>query len=116
MDSAQLYDIWYKYYKDEMSLPDFSKKFLCAFAVTEDDGRIITAGGIRLICEAVLLTDKSLPIRTRRKALLQLIEANKFVAGQCGYNNLNAFVGPGDWQNQLIRGGCVKSEILTFEL
>jgi len=114
-DASWICDIWEKWYKDEMPCPNFLDKFLCAFTVMNNDQPIII-GGVRTIAESVILTDKSLPKKTRMRAIYETLEASKFVANRSGYNNLNAFIHDPIWARCLIKMGFKSEEILTLQL
>lgn len=105
IDIPELLRIHADYYADEFSFPDFEKKFLCAFAATDDDGKIISAGGIRLIPEAVLLTDKGYSVRARRKALFEILSALIYVTEKDGYDQVHAFVQEENWERVLTKIG-----------
>lgn len=58
----------------ELEYPDFlGPDYKCPFVVTDDENRIITAGGIKLLPEIVLVTDKSVSVKVRYDALLQAL-------------------------------------------
>ena len=115
-DRYELYDIWKKYYKDEIPLfPDFFDKYLCAFVV-EQEGHIVVGGGVRTIAESVILTNKSFTPRQRVVALREVLHASKYVANRSGYNNLNAFIADESWKKHLIRIGFKPEMILQLEL
>src|SRR5258707_944915 len=69
-----------KYYADQFSFPDFFHHFLCSFVVENDEKQIVAAGGVRLITESVLITDKSLSAMKRVRALRYVLGANRFIA------------------------------------
>lgn len=53
--------------------------FVCAFVICDDQDNIISGGGIRLIPEAVIATDKSYSVKDRRMALYYMLDACKFI-------------------------------------
>lgn len=115
-DFEQLRSIYDRYYKDDFPFPDFLKHYLAAFIITDEDEQIVTAGGIRVIAEVVAITDKSLSLRKRVRALKEFNVASQFIAASNGFNNLNAFVKGSDWKSQLKRVGFKSEEVLQLEL
>ena len=67
-------------------------RFQCAFVVTTDGGKIILAGGVKTIAEAVVVTDKNQPVRIRQEALLQALGSTIFIAQGAKYRQIHAFV------------------------
>lgn len=114
-DIDRMKSIWEKFYQNDMPFPNFFDKYLCAFVV-EDEGRIITGGGVRTIVESIILTDKSQYARSRVRALMEMLEASKFVASRNGYNNLNVFTQDVSWKNHLMKVGFKQEAILSLEL
>lgn len=94
-----------KYYAHEFNFPSFTDKFICGFTVTDDTDNIITAGGIRTIIEMVLITDKDKPVRVRREAVYNALNATKYLADQSGYNQIHIFVQGEDWERHLKKVG-----------
>lgn len=101
-DEEQIEEIRKRHYSDEFSPVDFRDKFLCAFVV-EDQGKIITAGGIRTIAEAIALTDKSINYRQRVRALREMLKADAHIARTSGYNQLHAFIQDYTWSEHLVK-------------
>lgn len=103
-DLQQLEQIHARFYKDEFELPDFFGKFLCAFVI-EEDGTIITAGGVRPIAEAIIVTNKDIDIEARRNALYKILEASMFTCGRTGFDQLHAFIQDDNWKKHLLKIG-----------
>lgn len=92
-------------YSNESSIEDFNgNNFLSNFAVLEDD-KLILAGAVRLIPEVLLITDKNLPVRTRRTALVKALQASRYIASRSGHSSIHAFVQDEIWLNQLLKHG-----------
>lgn len=102
-DSDEVQRIHSLYFKDEFTLPDFMK-YVCAFVV-EENGRIITAGGVRDIAECVLVTDMSLDSRVRIKALYQMLDATTFVCRRSDYDQMYAWSQNPRWTKRMMRNG-----------
>ena len=94
-----------KYFKTEFELPDFFDKFLCAFVVTDSNDIIISSGGVRLIPESILITNKDFSVRTRREALYRILDASVYVTKNHGYSQLHAFIQDDIWKQQLKKIG-----------
>lgn len=100
-DIDQLYEIWEKQYQDEFTFPNFFKHFVGRFIVVDSNERIISGGGVRTICESVIITDKRVAPLTRRDALIQILEASLFTCGRLEYDELHAFIQDEGWKKVL---------------
>jgi len=106
-DADAVREIHERYYKDEftdsvLELPHYIHRFL----IENSKGKIITAGGVRLMAEAVAITDKAFSPRERREALLLFLETSKWMTGRQGYEHLHAFVmDDGNWEAILNKYG-----------
>lgn len=114
-DYDELKRIHEKYYKDEFEFPDFVSNYLCSFTVVDSDDNIVSAGGVRLISETVILTDQDKSVRDRRKALIEIFAASKHIADLNGFRTLNAFVTDEKWRRHLIKIGFKPQEVLQLE-
>lgn len=101
-DIPEIKQIHEKFYKEEFDLPNFFEKFICAFIVKEDD-KIISAGGIRPLAEAIIVTDKNSSVNIRRKALLEVMNACGYIAGKANFDQVHAFVSDEIWKLHLMR-------------
>ena len=84
----------YNEFFDNNEYPDFfnSRIFPCPFVVTDDDEKIILAGGVKLIAEAVVVSDQSLSKRARFDALFQALGSSIFIAQGMEHHQVHAFV------------------------
>lgn len=102
--------IFEKFYSQDsngrLSFPDFSKDYICAFTVEDDDG-IITTGGVRVIAEACLITDKDKSIRSRVEALKEVLLAIKFIVREFNFDRIHAVTDDPTWANQMKEHGFV---------
>lgn len=116
-DFDQIKDIHEKFFAHEFSLPNFTDHFLLAYVV-EDDGRIITAGGVRTILETVVITNKDYSVKDRRGALVKMLEASVFSASSYKYDQIHAFVQDKNWQRHLEKEGfhSTKGNALVLEI
>jgi hypothetical protein len=103
-DLEQLKIIHERYYKEEFSISEFYQNFLNLFSVVEDD-KIISVGGVRLIAESVIVTDKGYSARQRREALLMMLQSQTFITGRNNYHQLHAFIQDKNWEKQLLEYG-----------
>lgn len=115
-DFEELYRIWMKFYKDDFPFPDFASRYICAFVVDDDKGKIVSAGGVRTIAESIFITDRDTSVRKRLEALKQLLVANSYVTERAGFKNLNAIVKDTSWKKHLIRIGFKEEQLLYLEL
>lgn len=67
-------------------------KFLCGFCVTDENEKIISAGGLRELAEVVLITDRTYGAKVRREALSHMLQASIYVADKFKLEQIHAFV------------------------
>lgn len=116
-DIDELREIHARYYSKEFEFPDFLNNFLCCFVVVDDKDSIISGGGVRLIAESVLLTDKSRSTRDRRTALLQILDASEYLAKRADFSRLHAVTENEDWKNHLSKIGFhSRGDLLVLDL
>jgi N-acetylglutamate synthase-like GNAT family acetyltransferase len=108
-DLNQLKKIHEMYYKHEFSLEDFCQKFM-DFFVIEQDGIIISAGGVRAIAEAVIVTNKAAEMDLKKQALYQMLHAQSFSCEKHGFTQLHAFVQDKAWERRLIKNGFARTK------
>ena len=118
-DIEKVQEIHQKYFSD-LEFPDFFKGFLCAFTITDDGDEIIVSGGVRLIPELTLLTDKSFAPSVRIKALLKSLQVSSYVCKNTSpdLTQLHAFVSDNIWAKQLQLYGfrSIKSQALVMDI
>jgi hypothetical protein len=87
-------DSIYNAFFDHLEYPDFFNRdiFPCPFVVTDDEGKIILAGGVKQIAEVVVLSDQDLGKRTRFDALLQALGSTIFIAQGMKHHQIYVFV------------------------
>jgi hypothetical protein len=93
-DLNELKLILEKYYPKD-NLPDFNN-LLKPQVVTDDDNTIVSAGGIELIPEGVLITNKDKSELMRGRALKLQLSIMSATCHQFGYSDLHAFVSDDD--------------------
>ena len=98
--------------------PEFFKSdYKCPFGIVGDDDRIILAGGIKLLAEIVLVTDKSQPVKTRYEALLQAMGSSIHIGKDLGFSEMFAFVNNDDKYTRILeRHGFSLMEAKTLRL
>lgn len=91
-DKLEADEIYSKYFSHN-EYPDFLDKneFRCPFVVYDED-RIVLAGGVKTIAEAVVITDQSLSPRMRQEALFQALGSTIHIAMAMGHEEVYAFV------------------------
>lgn len=97
-------------YKEEFALGEFNAHEFIGMFTAEENGEIISIGGIRLIPEIVVVTDKTKPVKTRRAALLNILQASGYIVRRAGHSSLHAFVQSESWMKQLIKYGFKKTK------
>ena len=95
-DKADIDRIYDRFYRNNEYPPFWEQsdagKFQCSFAVTQRNGQLVVAGGVKLIPEVIFLTDKDLSPRVRLEALLQALGSSTMIAQGMKYRQLHAFV------------------------
>lgn len=91
-DIEYLRKIHQESWDSEFPFPDFITNCLACFAIEDDNGTLVSAGGLHLITEAVFITDKAKSVRKRKEALEELYRATMFAARYRGYDQIHAFV------------------------
>lgn len=109
-DIDQLRNIHSSYFKEQFEFPDFLNNFLCAFVVIDDSDTIISAGGVRAIAESIIITDKSYPIKERRSALYQVLDASCFISKRASFDQLHAFIQDDNWLRHLQKIGFSRTK------
>ena len=109
-DMEQVEDIHDRFYASEFEKPDFSKGFLGAFVVTDDDGKIVMAGGVRPIAETILVTDKEVNPHLLGDALLEALRYSLYTCSRYKIDELLAFVKDESYGKHLKKYGFVKRE------
>lgn len=109
-DISRLKVIHSRYFSKEFDFPDFFTNFLSSFVVTDNNDDIIVGGGVRVITEAVIVTNKDFSPKKRREALLEIMRASMFTSSLRGFNELHAFVQDEKWLSHLTKIGFRKSK------
>ena len=69
--------------------PKFNKDFI---VIADDEDRIITCGGIELMAEAIILTNKHFSSHMRTSALLELLRSLMLICDRNNYDFLHATI------------------------
>lgn len=117
-DLPEIKAIHEKYYKGDFEEPDFSKGYLGAFVVTNDDGKIVMAGGVRPLAETILVTDKDTNPHLLGDALLEALRYSLFTCARYKIDELMAFVKDEGYRRHLEDYGFVlrQGKALVMEL
>jgi hypothetical protein len=91
LSDKQEIDRLYTKFFSKNEYPDFLNSFQCSFVVADGHG-IILAGGVKLIAEAVVVTDQERPVRVRQEALIQALGSSIFIAEGMKFRQIHAFV------------------------
>ena len=96
----------HKQYENEFILDEFdTSRFINSFVVEDESGLVISIGGVRLIPEIILVTDKNTDVKTRREGLIRILGASSYVTEHLGHKQLHAFVQDSVFLKQLIKHG-----------
>jgi hypothetical protein len=92
-DKPDINKIYLEYFGNN-EYPDFFNRdiFPCPFVVTDDNDKLILAGGVKLIAEAVVVSDQSQSKRVRFDALLQALGSTIFIAQGMQHQQIHVFV------------------------
>jgi hypothetical protein len=107
-----------KYHADDFPISDFSSANYLSRCIISCDAEPVLAGGVRLITEAVLITDLSKPVRMRRESLIQFLEFCKHTCNINNFNQLHCFPLTSDeWTKHLQKYGFrpTKGQALVME-
>ena len=89
-DTQEANNIYRRFYSGN-EYPNF-QKLNQPFVVTNNDNEIVVVGGLKLIAEAVFVTDRRHPVRVRLNALIQALGSTIFIARELGHDQIHAFV------------------------
>lgn len=103
----RLKEIHEKHFKGEFDFPNFCSKYLALWSINDENDKVICAGGIRSIAESVIITDLSLPRRTRVKALQMMHEITTHNVSRLDYEEFHVFIQDENYERQLIKSGFV---------
>jgi hypothetical protein len=95
-------------YQNEFQIDEFGSGLLELISASTDD-KLVAVGGIRLIPEAVIVTDKTQPVKIRREALIKMLQAMSYLTNRVGYKQIHAFIQDDVWLKQLLKHGFRKT-------
>jgi len=101
-EAKRIFDKFYA--KDNygsLTFPDMTNEYLCAFTILGNDDKIITTGGVRVIAEITLITDKNRAIKERVLALREVLKISSFIAREFRFDRLHAVTDDPTWANQM---------------
>lgn len=90
-DTECIKRIYDEYFSNDFQFPDFFNGFFNSFAITNDKNEIVVVGGIKLLAEAVILTDGSKNIHNRVRALREALSVCIYTCNKLGVGELFAF-------------------------
>jgi hypothetical protein len=97
-------------YELEYPFEVFSSRFSDLFSVVDDDDKLISSGGVRLVPEIVVATDKSQSARVRREALVKILQIAEYITRRDGHQGFTASTDDEKWYNHLLKYGFVPSK------
>lgn len=106
-DLPALLSIHQKFHEKDFPFPSFNGHFLGSYAITDDNDKIIVAGGLEQIVEMIALHDMSRPITERREAFYKLLQCCLFMADKCGYDQVHCQPLPASksWERHIVKAG-----------
>lgn len=104
-------------YYSEFEFPDFFNRFLSKFAVVDEDGEIVVAGGVRPIAETVIITDQTKSNIKIGRALMEAFRASMYTCAASNIDELHAFVTNEQYASHLVRHGfSARSPALSMKV
>lgn len=99
------------------TFPDFNH-FYSPPVVVEDNGLIVTTGGVEAIAEAVIITDNTFSSHTKTTALLMLLKHLQLTCNRVHQDHLYAFIDGHDevWIKTIRKVGFKKIDNDPFSL
>lgn len=95
-----------KFYADEFPLPDFfAPDCINKFIVVDDNGDVVLVGGLKILVEAVILTDKEAQPRKIHEALNKFLTLATY---EPKFSQLHCTVFDPKWMKQLVKRGFQK--------
>lgn len=88
----------------EWEFPDFTQ-LLNGFIICDDNNEIILAGGVELIAESVLVTNKKQSRIKIGRALIEAQNISIYTCNRFGIRELLAFVNDENYERHLIKHG-----------
>ena len=106
-DENEVVNLWRKHNRNDVYLPDliYDCKVTNKLVIEDENGKIIAFTCFNLIPEIILIHDKSVPMRLRRKALHMVFEAVKFFGLKHNFIQLYCFLDTFNWIKHLTRLG-----------
>jgi hypothetical protein len=104
-DIEKVRKLHHKYFPD-LEFPDFFSKFYGAFIIEDEEDGMIMAGGVQMMGEAILVTDKDKDITKIYRALIEAQKAVLYLGDRFGLEEIVAFVKDNDaYARHLVRHG-----------
>ena len=103
-DIPKLKELLIEHFGDEFQFHEFFDHAISTFIYTEQ-GKIISAGSVRSILEALTITDKSATAKERYRAFSTILSASGSVCNRHGYRELHAFIQDPHWYRILQKVG-----------
>jgi hypothetical protein len=107
----KVHERWYP----DLEMPDFDDMF-SAFIIEDENNEMIMAGGVQMLAEALLVTDKNKSRIKIGKALVVAQGACLHTCQEFGIKELLALVDNEDYARHLIRHGFVHRDQLVLSL
>ena len=104
-DIPILQKIYETHGKDEADDPKFPHGYIGGFVITDDDDKIVMGGGVKLIAESVIVTDKTCNPHLLGDALLHALGYSIHVCRYAKVDELHAFVKNEAFAKHLLKHG-----------
>jgi N-acetylglutamate synthase-like GNAT family acetyltransferase len=114
-DMEEITKLHDKYFSTDFEMPDFSHGYIGAFVITNDDGKIVMAGGVRPIAETILVTDKEANPHLLGDALLEALRYSLFTCTRYKIDELFAFVKDPNYEKHLRKYGFTGREGIALK-
>ncbi len=102
-------------YYSEFDFPNFMQ-LLNGFIIEDTNGEIIMAGGVELIAESVLVTNKAISSIKIGRALVEAQLVSLFTCKKFGIKELYAFVNNDEYAKHLIQHGFTEHRLKALSM
>lgn len=111
-------EIHKNYYQKEFDFPDFLKEFLLVFSSVNEEGQLVSIGGVKSILEFIAITDPTKSVRDRHTSVYDLLAAANSAAKNNDYDQIHAFIQDPHWKDVMLKRGFreTKGQALVIEV
>jgi len=109
-DKKELRELYNKYYSSDF---EYADEFMCSFVI-EEEGKVLVAGGIRLVPEVILYVNKAENRFKLGRAFLESLKASINLMRYVGFDRITAVTSNKKWKRHLVRWGFVEKGVHLY--